>query len=586
MSGEEKSRKVIVGDDSIDSFEADWLGFGKLAVGLANQLYTVSKSSGVCCGIIGSWGSGKSSFMKLMDEYARKRSGWKNVRTVWFTAWDPGGIEDLGDALLYQFFQSVVGKEEKMAGVLNKLKEALGVRRSLRERARRVMERVTPYLPQEAKVVASAASGLLKELESSVEIRECFDKLMEWLEEEKRTVFLFIDDVDRASGEQILDLLSELRLYVSRRRVVAVLGYSEDYVVKALRQVLPKEIEPREYLEKIITVKRNVPTPAIDDLEVYAANIIKQLLPKLDERTYYSLGSYAACFSFGNPRKLKRLILTFTQVISPIENYEKISYEHLESMLFTTTVFYMGFLVDEKIAQALEDTNVEGFRAALQEFVNKNPDGRKKAELISQHIPDILYPGTVTRLRLAGILLPEGEFEREIKEQETFDWRRSFLPILSSSAEQGFTLISKVIKSPAKITVPPHTHVKSFKGKPWIPPLLARLFEYGYLLSWNDCDMFVFLTSHEVFVRAPSAVIELFFNKCPRFVAKKSFVFWLVDDAHLFDENFLKHCVARAQRLSEGLKNPCVFCYTPYSKVEALLEFFLNVTTSPKQSNT
>ena len=585
LSGEEKSRKVIVGDDSIDSFEADWLGFGKLAVGLANQLYTVSKSSGVCCGIIGSWGSGKSSFMKLMDEYARKRSGWKNVRTVWFTAWDPGGIEDLGDALLYQFFQSVVGKEEKMAGVLNKLKEALGVRRSLRERARRVMERVTPYLPQEAKVVASAASGLLKELESSVEIRECFDKLMEWLEEEKRTVFLFIDDVDRASGEQILDLLSELRLYVSRRRVVAVLGYSEDYVVKALGQVLPKEIEPREYLEKIITVKRNVPTPAIDDLEVYAANIIKQLLPKLDERTYYSLGSYAACFSFGNPRKLKRLILTFTQVISPIENYEKIPYEYLKSVLFTTTVFYMGFLVDEKIAQALEDTDEGEFRAALQEFVNKNPDERKKVELLLQHIPDMLFKGTVTRLRLAGILLPEGEFEHEIKEHKRFDWSRSFLPILSSSAEQGFTLISKVIKSPAKITVPPHTHVKSFKGKPWIPPLLARLFEYGYLLSWNDCDMFVFLTSHGVFIE-PSVAIDLFFNECPPLVAKKRFVLWLVDDAHLFDEDFLKNCVARARRLSEGLKNPCVFCYTPYSKVEALLEFFLNVTTSPKQSNT
>lgn len=54
--GDKQPKKMVLGDDPIESFEADWFDFKTPAVDLAKQLYEISKSSGVCCGIIGSWG--------------------------------------------------------------------------------------------------------------------------------------------------------------------------------------------------------------------------------------------------------------------------------------------------------------------------------------------------------------------------------------------------------------------------------------------------------------------------------------------------------------------------------------------------
>jgi len=594
-SGEEKpSKRLVVGDDPVDSFEADWLGFEKPAIELTNLLYRISESSGVCCGIIGPWGSGKTSFMKLMEEYAREKSGWENVRTVWFTAWDPGGIQDLGDAMLYRFFRAAVDADKaeemdkEMAETLKKLEEALGVRRSLRERARRVLEKISPALPREVQVAATAASGFLEELESSSRIRECFDRLMEWLEKKKRTVFLFIDDVDRATGEQIFDLLSELRLYVSRRRVVAVLGYSEDYVIKALGQVLPKEIESEEYLEKIITVKRNVPTPTTDSLISYAEAIMQRLLPNISTESISTLSNFAADFSFGNPRKLKRLILTFAQLVSSIEYYHKLKERELYSMLFTTAAFDLGVLSDEKIAQAIEEGGVSEIEDALLKFAKKNPDKNKAVDLLVRYVEYFmpLVAGSVSRLRLAGVLSTGKVEETTIHSatiQREFDWNEFFIPILSSAAKRGLELTSNIVESLVKIVIPQNTDVKNFEVETWSPAPFIGVYSRGCVLSWADGDMFVLLSSY-IGIKPSYDVIGWFFDECSRFVAEKSFIFWLIDDVGLFadNEDYLKRLTLEAQEKSKGLKNPFVFVYTPYSKVEALLKYLLDVITSPK----
>ncbi len=222
---EEEARKLVRGDDAIEDFEADWFDFKTPASALADHLYLISKSSGVCCGIFGSWGSGKSSFMKLMGRHIRKEYS-ANICVAWFTAWDPGGIEDLGDAMLYRFFHDVAKGEKDLIGSFKELQQALGIRKSLRERARQALSVVSEAVPETAtKTIMNVASGLLGELDSPGKIKESFDKLMEWLEKNDKSVFFFVDDIDRATGEQIRDLLSELKVYVSHRRIVVVLGY-------------------------------------------------------------------------------------------------------------------------------------------------------------------------------------------------------------------------------------------------------------------------------------------------------------------------------------------------------------------------
>ena len=586
-----KPKKLVLGDDAIESFEADWFDFRTPAIELAKQLYMISKSSGVCCGIVGPWGSGKSSFMKLMEEYIRKESSWKKVHIAWFTAWDPGGIQDLGDAMLYHFFRDAIGKNQEMAGAFKELQKALGIRRSLRERASRALEDVSKTLPTTGRTAATVASSLLRELDAPRKVQRCFEKLMGWLEKEKRTVFFFIDDIDRATGDQIRDLLSELKLYISHRRIVAVLGYDEDYVLNALKSpVLPPGIDPKKYLEKIVTVRRNVPIPTYMDLTAYATRLIHSMsdLAKHAER----LGLLATTLSSNNPRRLKNLVLSFTQLVSSVES-KHLSFEDLESSLVTTTAANMGFLGDDKIRDAVESGDEGAIISAIQGLVEKDPPKSKEAEILIDAVKNIrpkFRPGMVTLLRLDDYskLFP-GVPPRPYR-IETFDWSTSFITILSSAAMQGFKLPHEHVVFSGEIVIPPSTKTESlgikYKEQPErIQRLLKPLLTHGCVLSWNQSDLIVLLMSSislspELAMPRGMAVhriINGFFAECAHFVAEKSFILWLIDDQGLFGEESLKRQIERAQKMSKGLKHPLIFQYTPSSKIKPLLTFLLSV---------
>ena len=590
-----KRKKLILGDDAIESFEVDWFDFRTPAIELAKQLYVISESSGMCCGIIGPWGSGKSSFMKLMEEYIREESSWEKVHTVWFTAWDPGGIQDLGDAMLYHFFRDVVGKNQEMANAFKELQQALGIRRSFRERAGRVIEGVSGTLPTPTgRTAAAVASSLLRELDAPRKVQRSFEKLMKWLEKEKRTVFFFIDDIDRATGEQIRDLLSELKLYISHRRIVAILGYSEDYVLGALKPALPSGIDPKKYLEKIVTIKRNVPIPTRAELRAYAEQLLHSMLD-LDPRASEHLprlGTLATMLSSNNPRRLKNLVLAFTQFLSSIEHKDP-SYGKLASLLIASAAANMGFLVNSSIREAIESGHEGEIISAFEAFANEDSSKSKEAKVLIDTVNVIepqFMPGTLSELRLpsAVVFPPSIKASMGTRRPEGFVWSVSLTPILSSAAMRGFKLTSKVIESSSEIVISPSTKTESLDVKYKEYPKRIQRFivssapkstrKRSCVLSWNQRNMIVLLTSNmPPLLPRKRRFLESFFINCAHFVAEKGFILWLIDDQGVFDEKHLKILIERAQEISKGLKHPFIFQYTASSKIKSLLTFLLSV---------
>jgi len=122
MANDQEASKVVLGDDPVSSCEADWFKFKEPAVALTNQLLKISSSSGVCCGIIGSWGTGKSSFMKIMESYLKETHSLDCI-CIWFTAWDPGGISNLGDAMIFRFLTDIARDQKDFKGYLKELEK-------------------------------------------------------------------------------------------------------------------------------------------------------------------------------------------------------------------------------------------------------------------------------------------------------------------------------------------------------------------------------------------------------------------------------------------------------------------------------
>lgn len=370
----------------------------------------------------------------------RKLEHLTNPCISWFTAWDPGGIEDIGDAMLYNLFSDIVADNQDLTGAFDKLKEALGLRKSVKHRIGEALGAVSKAAPGPAGPIADAASNLLLEFDTPREIRDSFQDLLKWLEEHDRYVFLFIDDIDRATGEQIRVLLSALKVYVSHRRIVGIVGYDQDYVLNALQSVLPSGIDPKRFLEKIVTIRKALPIPTTTQLATCAVGLLGNL-STLDNDTCTTLARYATSLSLGNPRRLKTLVLVFTDLIASPYCAE-FSVNDFVSALLVCDAEQTGLLADDQLQRAFEGGSEEEISQVLLEIGKKMPeramDAERLGEILDEILPDF-RPNLVSRLRL--IQNPPGEAakrEESSRSAPKFDWRIALSPILSAAAKRGF----------------------------------------------------------------------------------------------------------------------------------------------------
>jgi hypothetical protein len=99
-SSPESVRNVGISDQSTGD---DYLGFEPYVTAIAEFLLNEETKPPLTLSIEGEWGSGKSFFMKKLDEYLRK----KGKRTVWFNAWRHDKAEAVWAAFALSFIKQI-----------------------------------------------------------------------------------------------------------------------------------------------------------------------------------------------------------------------------------------------------------------------------------------------------------------------------------------------------------------------------------------------------------------------------------------------------------------------------------------------
>lgn len=219
-------------DEPIETSQEDLLGRNEFAQILAQELLnTQSGHQSFAMGILSSWGFGKTSFLNLIKEELRRHG----AICIDFSPWIYGK-----DHNLIQEFFSEVGKH------LQKYADTL---------PRDMMEYAQILEKSES---TSWLSVLLSLGTSGKNLKQQSLLLKQSLQKVNLPIVVFIDDLDRLGGNEIMEVLKLIRNAANFSGIKFIAAYDRAYLVEAIKR---QNIESANYyLEKIFQVEYTLPT--------------------------------------------------------------------------------------------------------------------------------------------------------------------------------------------------------------------------------------------------------------------------------------------------------------------------------------
>ena len=251
---------MICGDNPIRRLEDDALGRADVARAFAQQVLALDASEGVVVGVLGAWGSGKTSFVNL----ARAEFERAGVAILDFNPWMFSGAEQLVDSFFIE-----------LAAQLKMRTDLADVGKALEDYGETFsgmswLPVVGPWI-ERGRAATNLISKILQRRKEGVGGRRA--KLEKALTDLKKPVVVVVDDIDRLSTSEIRDIFKLVRLTASFSNIMYVLAFDRVRVETALGEV---GVPGRDYLEKILQL--------VVDLPVIPTNVLnRQIFAALDE---------------------------------------------------------------------------------------------------------------------------------------------------------------------------------------------------------------------------------------------------------------------------------------------------------------
>lgn len=245
---------VITGvDDPLSNFADDCLDRRKFAGRIFTLIDTTPLDTHLRIGILGDWGSGKTTAMNFIKRYCSEKGHPVAVFHPW------------------QFHS----REEAWKGFVASLDKGLASWKKLplgNFKRKRIIKDFSGKAQQLAEIAGTKIGKAIGELilaplenlleETKLNVTKDLKKILG----EKR-LYLFIDDLDRADPEIVYDMLMLLNEIFDISQCVYIIGLDIKTVSEVLRNKLGY-INPKDFIDKIINWPFELPIPSSFDWEV------------------------------------------------------------------------------------------------------------------------------------------------------------------------------------------------------------------------------------------------------------------------------------------------------------------------------
>ena len=291
---------------------ADGLGFKMYSQVLAEV--AIQTPGPFTVGVFGEWGTGKTSLMRLVEDYLSPK---KNVITVWFNAWRFESEEQP----IVPLVATIIREIERNKDFLAKLSDqGRGFLRGLRAVAygfsAKSKVKVAGFAEIEASFVAkdmidrSEAIAPDPLLDRSV-FFEAFRQLASAPVPDDVRVVVLIDDLDRCFPDRAIKLLESIKLVLAQPGFIFFLGVARRVIEGYLQHRYEKDygitgFEGYAYLDKIVQLPFHIP-PHRNRISTFWDSVMSRLSAQ-DQKVFKELVPIIDVASGSNPRSAVRFV--------------------------------------------------------------------------------------------------------------------------------------------------------------------------------------------------------------------------------------------------------------------------------------
>ena len=227
---------MIVGDNPIKNPEDDAIGRISTAQNFAQHVLTLDTTEGIVVGVLGPWGSGKTSFINL----ARNEFKKAEVPILNFNPWMFSGAAQLVESFFIELAAQLkirrdlaeIGKDFEAYGEIFSGLGWLPVVGTWSERIRGATKIGGKFLQRRKGGVGGRRRNIEKALSA-------LDK----------PIVVVLDDIDRLETSEIRDVFKLVRLTANFPNIIYIVAFDRERVEKALDE---QGVPGRDYLEKIL----------------------------------------------------------------------------------------------------------------------------------------------------------------------------------------------------------------------------------------------------------------------------------------------------------------------------------------------
>jgi hypothetical protein len=250
----------------------------KQVIELTSIIKNTFPKQAVSISVISDWGHGKSSFLKFVSDELKKDDD-NNIIQIHFNPW----ISKHSKPVIHIFFDQLFGEITKYdSSIADKIYKY----------SHDVLTSSADYGMTEKLIKSALNSVLPSHFHNSIQGQK--DGINERIALINKKIVVIIDDMDRISGDDIMDIFSLIKNTVDFQNTFFLVALDLDYSKKAIQESYPL-LDVGRYLEKIFQLQILLTPILFEEIK----NLIKDELQKfLSAQTTEDVGNGIPKFKF------------------------------------------------------------------------------------------------------------------------------------------------------------------------------------------------------------------------------------------------------------------------------------------------